>query len=379
MRRSSSLRFFSASALQTCADQQKLQKQKIARKLSLAQKSQIINNRRDHKSFRVNLGGEYGIACGNDMMQATIRTENGVPRGNTGFFDFSETEIQYQERLIRIADDICADIHENTIAVMRQEFAIKPHHIKIIVERIKSHQLIGWENPELHITAFGVMTCFKGDVYKAIFHKDESLDAALAELSIRCQVFKSSDSYAIANTHIPFRDTKKAFKEIVHTLLTHDLDKSLSGRFKCVDFIGDKNLDPETQIELTEAVFNEVRLEREKTGQKPITLLSYLVSSPQGHQQQKNGKPVLVNVDSCQRFVMFESNEYEFHSVTADPADSGYRYILSLLLGGGVITATLSDDATFALTEIAVMEGLSIYKNNKEKIDELPFSMVFTQ
>lgn len=319
--------------------------------MRLQQLSPISDRERDHKSFRVYFG-DYNVVCANDMMQAnTITREDGTVRSNTGFPGFSETKADYQARLVRIAQSICNDIDANTFCVMRQEFAIQEADIALVIAEIKKRRVVGWENPTLHISQFGVMTCFKNESFEQFFVRDEKAVEILGELDIRCQVFRSSDSYALVNMHVPFAKTEDAFQSIVYPLLTKQLESDC--HFNCVDFVGDKNLESETQLALSQKVFEKIRTERMAAGKNPITIISYLATSRDGHLKDKNGKPELVSVDSCQRFVMFESAEYEFHCVSEKQTSGKFKYILSLLLGGSLITGdALLNDAAM-LTELS--------------------------
>lgn len=301
--------------------------------LRLKQITPISRNFSDHCGYLIDMG--CGELLSLNWLKKILSNDNGFGKKN-------ETLAEYHARLIYIANIVCNIIKErNVVILMAQEFAINDKDIEIILNEIKKAKIPGWENPEMHITPFGLMTCFKSGAIRNAFYFNEDLAEKLGEYAIRCQVFDAGDVYTLANTHTPFKMTEAVFKKITRLLIESKIIDS-DNRLKMIDFIGDKNLSPEIQAQLIEEVFNEIRAERIVAGKKPITFISYLVSSPDGHQKMVDEKPVRVNVDSIQRFVIYESPEYAFHHISDNAPEGKYRRLLALLFGTTTVVACKS-------------------------------------
>ncbi|MCX7120797.1 MAG: hypothetical protein NTZ67_03340 [Gammaproteobacteria bacterium] len=295
----------------------------------------------DHKGFIVQLGAGHKIISLNWMKQCAEH--------NNGFRQ-KESDKQYLDRLDAIAKILSPYLEQGYICI-GAESMIKKEDVSFFNERLALYR--DNNNSTLHVTQFGVSVIFPNVIMQNAFSQNEKLASELGDLTIRSQLFDASDAYSFASVHVPFTNTDMAYKEIEKKLLNSKIENDFDGH-KCLDWIGDKNESPEKQASLTKEVIDALFEERKVQGKKPLTIISYLVTNPDGHLQNHGGEECHVNVDSCHRFVIYESEEYAYHHIPESDEGGKYQRLLGVLLGGSLVTANIDLDE-LALIEVALL------------------------
>lgn len=320
------------------------------KRLQAKQITYISPKHSDHMGTLIDLGDGHKLLNKNSMMCCK-------PHNNG--FGKTESKEEYQTRLVETAKEDCQALKKdpNIIAITRQEFAILPEDIALIKQTMQAQCIPGWENPEFHISAFGVMTCFKNRKIANAFHPDSDFAQMLpTELQSRCQKFSTSDHYSLFNMHTPHKNASDSFEKIIHAIVERKIMDIQDGKYRCADIVGDKNLEPEEQINLTRSVIEKINGKRVQNNLPPIAVLSCLVSSPDGHQQRdKNGNLFYTNVDSMHRLIIslsdtpkFEHIHETIENMNNDPAK--WKYFFGVVFGGAIITTgNAITDETFEM------------------------------
>ena len=299
--------------------------------------SKISPDQSDHVHIAVNVAGSqekhsrvFGkreplvVLVGNELKKCH-------PKNNG--FGKTETEEEYLERymnqLIKRCDYLLANsfkIQGNTaqgvFATFNQESVIQKNHIQQKIETMNACGVSG----KHYTKPSGLSTFFVEQVADAFIE--------VGVPSENLQLFRSSESYCVANIHTPYTarkslqqavhaseiseteryaSMKSEYKKLVRMILLQDNIPEADGvPVKVVDLAGDKNIPPHIQLEVVQEVCAEIAAERKAAGKSVFNVASYKVTNPNGHQQNENGKVVLVDVDSYHRLVLVPSLDYSF-------------------------------------------------------------------
>lgn len=349
------MRFHNLKFFNTTANKLKILPQQQLKQLSL--KNQAIQLS-DHVPFLVNLCKKTNVLCWNVMMQC--REKNG--HFNNGFRKKEEKK-EYQTRLIHIIDQVCDWIQQDpsVIAFLGAEGPIEKEDIQIWISHLRSKNIPGWENPHFCTTTFGVTKIFKnGIVAQNTFFEDETVKQALEPaLHNRITTYRSSQVYQISNVHIPFQNTKEAYKKILKPVFK-DMIKNVGAGYRCHDICGDKNLSYQDELSVIRETWQETISEVEASDKSfsPVTMTIELKLSHDGHMKDIAGKQSYYQVDSALRVIVTKSNkkESEFINLTAEETMKYYVLILcTAVIYNFLNSDTKPSDSTLMKTAMTLM------------------------